>query len=429
VLKTISRTTNPTQLLYLRFAFAYGYTSLIMEEMDEEVDVKKLFADMRSMATLKTKKNRDARRAEIYRLIELVHVETTNGNGETLLVKAAERGDEELVRHLLSKGADIEGDNSKTGRSRTPLMAASGKGQIEIMTILLDAGANLHASNGKEDALYYAAEKGAVEAARLLMTKGLKADRHNTHTLETPLHGAALRDHPGMLALLLEHGADVSAVDKNGCTALHYAATFRNTKSALFLLGRGASAALADNAGLTALHNAAGGCGSSPIEIVTALLAHGAPVDAVDGQGMTPLHRLAGSGRNGADLSHTARVLLQAGANVNATDAKGDAPLHLLACNNSNASPRMQALAQLLIDHGADVAAHNNANRRPSDVACTDSIRTFLLATEEAQRNNHRYKRPRLEDLQPPAAAAATVQEQEEEDESENESEDQDEDD
>ncbi len=89
------------------------------------------------------------------------------------------------------------------------------------------------------------------------------------------------------------------------------------------------------------------------------------------------------------------------------------------------------AFAQLLIDHGADIVAHNSAGQRPSDVAVIGSTQhTFLLAAEEAQRNNHRYKRPRLEDLQPPAAIAAAAEAAaaaEEEDESEDDSDDEDE--
>jgi ankyrin repeat protein len=121
---------------------------------------------------------------------------------------------------------------------------------------------------------------------------------------------------------------------------------------------------------------------------------------------------------------------LQAGANVNAIDKYGDTPLLLWA--RSYLDNRTHEFAQLLIDHGADVAAHNNAGQRPSDVARAGSSRAFLLAAEEAQRNNHRYKRPRPEDLQPPAAAeaaAVTAAEQEEEvDESEDDSDDEDED-
>jgi ankyrin repeat protein len=391
-----------------------------MVKMDD--DVKKLLADMRALAILKTKNARDARRAEIYRLIELLPVETQNKSGETLLVKAADSGDEDLVRHLMNKGANIEGDHRLT-----PLMAASSKGHVEIMNILLDAGANLHASNGSVNALYYAVREGTVEAARLLLAKGLTTCTKND-SLKPPLHLAASRGSgdPSMLSLIIEHGADASGVDEHGKTALHHAARSGNAQSAVFLLGRGASATLADNAGLTALHVAAGRCDRFEVAMMTALLAHGAPVDAVDGQGRTPLHHSADAYR--ADLSDTARVLLQAGADANAIDAKGDTALHLLARNYHTVTPL--ELAQLLIDHGADVAAHNNANQRPSDVAWNGSNRTFLLAAEEAQKNNHRYKRPRLEDLQPPAAAAA-VQEQEQEeevDESEDDSEDEDED-
>jgi ankyrin repeat protein len=267
-----------------------------------------------------------------------------------------------------------------------------------------------------------------------------------------------------MLSLLIEHGADVSAVDAYGRTALlllagwgvdatasftilldhgaaidqlshdgsssalHYAAGARNTKHVLFLLGRGANAALTDSNGLTALHKTAGRFGPAPVEIVTALLAHGASVDAVDGQGRTPLHHRVGHGMYGytmdADVP-AARKLLQAGANVNATDKNGDSPLILWARHNRQST---HEFAQLLIDHGADIAAHNNEGQRASDAASSDSSRAFLLAAEEAQRNNHRYKRPRPEDLQPRVEPAAEQEQEEEEDESDDDSDDEDED-
>ena len=71
-----------------------------------------------------------------------------------------------------------------------------------------------------------------------------------------------------------------------------------------------------------------------------------------------------------------------------------------------------QELAQLLIDHGADIAAHNNEGKCPSDIAQNDSCRTFLLAAEEVQRNNHRYKRPRLDDLPKPQQAQCKKKEE-----------------
>jgi ankyrin repeat protein len=417
--------------------------------------------------------------AEVFRLIEVVPIEATNCTGETVLVKAAEGGDEGLVRHLLKMGANIEGANEKKKGFLTPLMAASEYGHVEVMKILIDAGAKIHASSDKGNALYYAVKSASVEAVRLLLINGLTT--FSDDALESPIHMAAGWPSQAtlLIPLLQEHGADISAVDSDGLTALHcvasawdsfflltgttvslaaildhgaaidqlsrdgqsalhYAVTNlngENVQNVLFLLGRGANAALADSAGLTALHKAARRR-DPQLEIITGLLAHGAPVDAVDGQGRTPLHYIVSREKGGypADVGvPAARLLLQAGADANATDANGDAPLHLWARRCPHATC---TFAELLIDHGAVAAARNNAGQRPSDVipwviCWNNSFRTFLLAAEEAQRNNHRYKRPRPEDLQPPvvAAAGAEASEQgEEEDESEDDSEDEDED-
>jgi ankyrin repeat protein len=196
-----------------------------MVKLDE--DVKKLFADMRKMVA-KSSYSRETHRAEVYRMVELVPIETKNSSGETLLVKAAELGDEDLVRHLLIKGADIDGGNHEKKHCLTPLMAASSKGHVEIMKILINAGANLHASSTVGNALYYDVVNAAVEAARLLLTHGLKT--YGNNRLTTPLHTASYRCDPDMLLLLIEHGADVSAVDAHGRTALNYAAEARQDR-------------------------------------------------------------------------------------------------------------------------------------------------------------------------------------------------------
>jgi ankyrin repeat protein len=485
-------------------------------------NVKKLFADLKEMATESTKPGRKNKLgAEVYRLIELVDVNSVNTAGETLLCKAAGVDDAELVRHLVQKGANIEAKAKEN--SLTPLLAACQRGNVEIMKIFIDAGADLSAScvlwNRSRNALYFAIKSRSVEAVMLLLGNGLKT--LDDESYGTPLHEAvaveATHRSAPMLSLLLEHGVrDVSALDHQGRTALqrvayslsnnvtditaslaalldhgaaidqltydgqsalhyaakkgntpavlyllgrgaaidqlthdgqsalHYAAKKGNTPAVLYLLGRGAAidqpshdgqsalhyaiedshkstalcllgrganVALADSRGRPALHKA---CSE---DIAKVLLDHGALVDAVDRLGRTPLHSCATR-----DDGSIFTFLLQAGANVNATDKDGDAPLHTWA----RVFQSHTRFAQLLIDHGADAAARNKANQRPSDVARSGSMRLpFLLAAEEAQLNNHCYKRPRLEDLQPPAAIAA----EEEEDESEDDSDDEDEDD
>jgi ankyrin repeat protein len=340
-----------------------------MVKMDD--NVKALFAAMRSMAgkTVPVARKKELR-AEVHRLIELVPIDSANISGNTLLAKAIRDDDIDLVRYLLQKGANSNGQE----KQKTPLMEASRNGNVEIMKILIDAGANLHACRlcgwrGSHNALDCAIRNGHVEAVRLLVTNGLKTYSSSAYCM--PLHTAAIDNRAAMLSLLLEHGVgDVLAVDIQGCTPLHYAARLpqgattaettdsqmmavlldhgaaidqlsRNGKSALhiaveysnlqavlFLLTRGANAALVGGSGMTALHNVAGRHHfPSHVEIAKALLAQGAQADAVNGRGRAPLHCIAFVGTDAA--VPTARALLQAGANVDATDNSGEGPLHL----------------------------------------------------------------------------------------------------
>lgn len=106
---------------------------------------------------------------------------------------------------------------------------------------------------------------------------------------ETPLIVAAGAHQADIVGLLVRHGADVTAADDRGITALHW------------------------------LANHASG------DAVRMLVARGADVNATDLTGRTPLHRAADR------LNEPAiDVLLKAGANPNAQDALGRAPLHLL---------------------------------------------------------------------------------------------------
>ncbi|KAM0858315.1 hypothetical protein ACQ4PT_047902 [Festuca glaucescens] len=58
--------------------------------------------------------------------------------------------------------------------------------------------------------LHLAAEEGHYEAARLLLSKGVRADPIDHRG--TPLHLAAAKDHDQVVKVLLEHGADPNRV-------------------------------------------------------------------------------------------------------------------------------------------------------------------------------------------------------------------------
>lgn len=81
---------------------------------------------------------------------------------------AAERGDVEMTRLLLSHGANREG----SGTSDTPLMLAASSGHMEIARLLLDHGADVNAEHNHRTALDVA-EK--AEMAKLLRSRGGKS--------------------------------------------------------------------------------------------------------------------------------------------------------------------------------------------------------------------------------------------------------------
>jgi serine/threonine-protein phosphatase 6 regulatory ankyrin repeat subunit A len=360
-------------------------------------------------------------------------VSALDNQGFTALQFVAKVGGGDItasIAALLDHGAAID-QLSRNGYSA--LHIAADRDKLPAIFFLLGRGANVALADTKGQTALHKAR--SVEVVTALLAHGAPVNAVDKEG-RTALHNCAAdgddadegseQDIAALLAALLDHGAAIDQLCNDGKSALHYAVGNGKLPAVLCLLDRGANAALADSDGMTALHDVWSG------DMVTALLAHGAPVNAVDCVGKTALHYSAARG-NLADLP-AAKALLKAGADANATDKYGDAALHLWAKSPLYRSTAV-GFAQLLIDHGADVAVHNNANQRPSDVARNDSNRTFLLAAEEAQRNNHRYKRPRLEDLQPPAAisagteAEAAAAEEEEEDESEDDSDDEDEDD
>ncbi|HEX6384321.1 MAG TPA: sigma-70 family RNA polymerase sigma factor [Anaerolineae bacterium] len=99
-------------------------------------------------------------------------------------------------------------------------------------------------------------------------------------------HWAASTGNIPLLALLVEHGADVNSQDQGGATPLKRAAHMGQTEAVRWLLDNGANPDVAAANGQTALHTAV--IRNRP-PIVDLLLAHGAETTLQDSQGRTPL--------------------------------------------------------------------------------------------------------------------------------------------
>jgi len=140
------------------------------------------------------------------------------GNGATPLMRAAKSGDVELMRQLLSAGADAK---LEMPNGSTALMFAAGFGW----------------RNGSALAPSYdqGSEEDAVEAIRLLCSVGLDLHAPN-HDGDTPLHAAVGgRKSEKIIRYLLEEGADPAAANAKGVTPLVLAET-RGTPEILALL-------------------------------------------------------------------------------------------------------------------------------------------------------------------------------------------------
>ena len=164
----------------------------------------------------------------------------------------------------------------------------------------------------------------------------------------TPLHWASMAGHLAIVKLLVEHGANVDALNKGLNSSMLLAAAFAREEIVMYLMDNGADC--------STLHNmkdydclmmaALFGIETAPIhDIVYALKARGVDLNRYDISGATPLHEC--SARN---LALSIQTLVTAGADVNAKHGRsGLTPLQL-AC--SNAEPNAETVRSLL-DKGA----------------------------------------------------------------------------
>lgn len=122
------------------------------------------------------------------------------------------------------------------------------------------------------------------------------------------------------LSTLVNEGADVNAVDRDGRSPLTNAAISRSLECVRVLITAGARVNLKDKAGWTALHFAAQ---ENAAAIVDELIKAGADIDACDGNGNTALFRAVFSYGGAAEA---VTPLLAAGAQPDKENLHGMSP-------------------------------------------------------------------------------------------------------
>src|SRR5215831_6184822 len=276
-------------------------------------------------------------------------------------VRRANDGDSAAVKLFLRAGISVD----ETPFQQTPIVAAAEEGHLAIVKALAEAGANVNPAliaagrgeskavldylltrNPRQDSVAGALDASAgqgnhIEYVRDLLDRGVAVD---SDWGGTPLMTAAYYGNLNIVVLLLERGANVKAVNRDGGTALHYAARGgRSFEVVATLVSRGAPVNAQDQAGSTALMN-----GLENREITELLLTHGADVKLRTKGGETALQYAAGQNR-----VWLVKPLIDRGADVNSGNNAGQTPL--MWATGAVDSLDKSEMAQVLIDNGADV--------------------------------------------------------------------------
>ena len=305
----------------------------------------------------------------------------TFNDGATPLQVAAKNWNRDVVQRLLAAGAPLDplaamrlDDLAGLRRAlkqctNVPsawLFEAVQLNQLEALQALAEAGGDLGASdNNSHTLLFRSLLRGRAHISDWLQEQKATLNlpdvivlgstnllemllATNRSQINTPCAGepsplllAAGNGQADVVRVLLAHGADTTATNAHGWTALHLAAAADSADMAEALLGAGCDLNAAITYGHTALHIAAARGYTNTVRL---LLQHGVDVNQPQttretfGQGTLPAGSTAlhwAVARSGLPM---VQLLIEQGAEVNAINNSGDAPLDLIPAGPPPAS-------------------------------------------------------------------------------------------
>ena len=265
-------------------------------------------------------------------------LDIANADGDTCLHVVARRDYcKDVIHTMIKNGADV---NAKNMFNETPLMKAHKKGNIDATKELLNAGADHKMLDGFGDAWIHRAIDGGYRQE--------------------------------LIQTMIDHGADVNAINKHNETAFMKACKTGNVDAIKLLLSVGANPNIKNDDGQTCIHHTV--IGNWSREVLRVVIAHGGDMNAATKDNITALMLASRTGNVDA-----INVLLATGADPNITDVDGYTCFH----DAVDAGCNKETLTAIM-NHGTNIHAANKKGVTPLMAAVwkgnVDAIKVLLNA-------------------------------------------------
>jgi len=316
-----------------------------------------------------------------------------NWGNHSALNSAVTNRDKKMVILLLAKGADVKmgGSPLKIEEDAEDVEIADLlRRQIKVVQEMHDAAkegdiaklrdilpekailVNSKDPSGKS-LLYTAAENGRKDIVEYIISNGAKINEMNnwrSSNSETPLFGAAKSGNRDVVELLIEHGAEINRIGPSCYAPLDYAVDHGHIEVVELLISKGAKIKSDNERGDTLLHIAAR---SGRKDMAEYLITKGLKVNAKRYGGRTPLHEAIGDGgwtpsevgQRKKEMKEMVEFLIAKGADVNVTfdNENRYSALHVAVMKG------YLEIIDVLVANGADVNAKTRYGKTPLQIA------------------------------------------------------------